>query len=131
MTALKPVRPPFQSIELDTMDARLEAKAAEKGIPTLVQTRAEPPQETKPPEAAAAQVQAPRKPAKTAAREATPRSRMKSLKVTLPDYAWIDLKKRTAERMVSLRYFIMEALREKGISISDVDMVEDGRRGRD
>ncbi len=61
----------------------------------------------------------------------TPRSRMKGLKIELPDYAWVALKKRTAEEMVSLRYFLMEALRAKGIPINDADMVEDGRRFRD
>ena len=63
--------------------------------------------------------------------DATPRSRMKSLKIELPDYAWIELKKRTAEDMVSLRFFIMDALRAKGISINPADMIEDGRRFRD
>jgi hypothetical protein len=37
---------------------------------------------------------------------------------------------KTAEDMVSLRYFIMISLREKGIRISDTDMNEDGRRPR-
>jgi len=41
---------------------------------------------------------------------------MKPLKIDLPDYTWIALKKRTAEEMVTLRYFIMEALREKATS---------------
>ena len=35
MITQKP-RPAFQSLELDPIDARLEARAAEKGIPTLV-----------------------------------------------------------------------------------------------
>jgi len=56
---------------------------------------------------------------------------MKGLKVELPDYAWVALKKRSAEDMVSLRFFIMDALRAKGIHIDDADMVEDGRRLRD
>ncbi len=60
-----------------------------------------------------------------------PRSRMKGLKVELPDYVWVALKKRAAEEMVSLRHVIMTALREKGIPINDADMVEDGRRFRD
>jgi hypothetical protein len=62
---------------------------------------------------------------------ATPRARMKGLKLELPDYAWIELKKRTAEDMVSMRYFVMDALRAKGIPINEADMVEDGRRFRD
>ena len=55
---------------------------------------------------------------------------MKGLKIELPDYVWIALKKRAAEDMVSLRHVIMMALRAKGIPINDVDMVEDGRRLR-
>ena len=45
MSASKPVRRPFQSIELDPdlIDRRLEAKAAENGIPTLVTPRIEEP----------------------------------------------------------------------------------------
>jgi len=30
-----------------------------------------------------------------------------------------------------LRYFVLDALRVKGIRINDADMVEDGRRFRD
>ena len=62
--------------------------------------------------------------------QSTPRSRMKGLKIELPDYAWIALKKRAAEDMVSLRHVIMMALRAQGITINDADMVEDGRRLR-
>ena len=132
MTVPKPVRPAFQSIELDTIDARLEAKAAEKGIPTLVQTRVEPPADITPQDVPAVPaIQAPRKTGKGVPKEATPRSRMKPLKVELPDYAWIELKKQVAEDMVSLRYFVLDALRAKGIRINEADLVEDGRRFRD
>ena len=132
MTLAKAVRPAFQSIELDPIDARLEAKAAEKGIPTLVTPKTEPPPEAVTPASVIAEMTPPpKKPAKATPHEATPRSRMKPLKIELPDYTWVALKKRTAEEMVSLRYFIMEALREKGIPINDIDMVEDGRRFRD
>ena len=41
MSTQKTTRPTFQSVELDPMDARLEARAAEKGIPTLVTPKAE------------------------------------------------------------------------------------------
>ena len=132
MTSAKAVRPAFQSIELDPIDARLEAKAAEKGIPTLVTPKTEPPPVAVMPAAAIAEIPPPpKKPAKANPQEATPRSRMKSLKIELPDYSWVALKKRAAEEMVSSRYFIMQALREKGIPINDIDMVEDGRRFRD
>jgi hypothetical protein len=135
MSTAKAARPPFQSVELDPIDARLEARAAEKGIPTLVApaaTMTRPPPEREPP----TKVDVPAAPAPLKADrgmpiDATPRSRMKSLKIELPDYAWIELKKRSAENMVSLRFFIMDALRAKGIPINPVDMVEDGRRFRD
>jgi hypothetical protein len=129
MTSVKPTRPPFQAIELDPIDARLEARAAEKGIPTLVTTKPNPAPESLPPMAAPDGPGAHWK-GRGDINESTPRSRMKPLKIELPDYAWVELKKRTAEEMVSLRYFIMEALRAKGIPINEVDMIEDGRRHR-
>ncbi len=123
-------RPVFQSVEVDPIDARLEAKAAEKGIPTLVCPKAEEP----PPVESAPTVEetpvALIKTTRSAARQATPRSRMKGLKIELPDYVWVALKKRAAEEMVSLKHVIMKALREKGIPINDADMIEDGRRFR-
>ena len=129
MSTQKTMRPAFQSLELDPIDARLEAKAAEKGIPTLVTPKAEPPTAEEPPMPRLAAAPAPRKPGR-AQTQSTPRSRMKGLKIELPDYAWIALKKRAAEDMVSLRHIIMMALRAQGIAINDADMVEDGRRLR-
>jgi hypothetical protein len=121
-------RPAFQSVELDDpIDARLEAKAAEKGIPTLVSPKAE---EPAPAAAVEATPVAPSKTLRSAPKQATPRSRMKGLKIELPDYVWVALKKRAAEDMVSLRHIIMLALRDKGIPINDADMIEDGRRFR-
>jgi hypothetical protein len=130
MAAQKSLRPSFLSVELDPIDARLDAKAAEKGIPTLVSPRIE---ETAPagiPAAAASAALAPRKQGRGPSTEATPRSRMRGLKIELPDYVWVELKKQAAEEMVSLRHVIMKALRAKGIPINDADMVEDGRRLR-
>ena len=74
----------------------------------------------------------PRKTTPSAPKQATPRSRMKGLKIELPDYVWVALKKRAAEDMVSLKHIIMgkTALRDKGIPINDADMFEDGRRFR-
>jgi len=132
MATQKTMRPAFQSVELDPIDARLEAKAAEKGIPTLVTPKAEPPVAEELPMPIEPVAQLARKPNRAAAQaQSTPRSRMKGLKIELPDYAWIALKKRAAEDMVSLRHIIMKALREQGIAINEADMVEDGRRFRD
>ena len=55
---------------------------------------------------------------------------MKTLNIEVPDYAWIAIKMRAAQQMVSARHIIMEALRAQGIDIKDVDMVEDGQRLR-
>ena len=133
MSIAKTVRPAFQPVELDPIDAKLEAKAAEKGIPTLVATAAPKSMlasDPKSPEPDTSKTPVPHR-VNGAVKQATPRKRMKGLKVELPDYAWIAIKKQTAERMVSVRYFIMDALRAKGIHIDDADMVEDGRRLRD
>jgi hypothetical protein len=60
----------------------------------------------------------------------TPRSRMKSLNVELPDYVWVELKSRAAREMVSVRHVIMTLLNDAGIAITPVDLIEDGRRLR-
>ncbi len=127
MSAPKTFRPSFQSVELDPIDARLDAKAAEKGIPTLVIAKAEAAPQIEPPPPVAA---VPRKVSRGAAKEATPRSRMKGLKIELPDYVWVALKMKAAEEMVSLRHVIMTALKKQGVVINDADMIEDGRRLR-
>lgn len=128
MAAPKSLRPSFQSVELDPIDARLDAKAAEKGIPTLVSPRIEePPAALTPVPAGPASL---RNAGRGPSTQATPRSRMRGLKIELPDYVWVELKKHAAEEMVSLRHVIMMALRAKGIPINDADMVEDGRRLR-
>jgi hypothetical protein len=64
-------------------------------------------------------------------RSATPRSRMKSVNVELPDYAWTELKIRSAHQQASVRDIIMAALQKDGITINEIDMVEDGRRIRE
>jgi hypothetical protein len=118
MQTQKTNRPAFQSVELeDPMDQRLEAKAAEKGIPTLVT-----------PEAAAPAVVAGKRSRAGGAAQSTPRARMKKLGVEEPDYAWIAVKTRAAREMVSVRHVIMSALRAQGIEIKDADMSEEGRR---
>ena len=130
MATLKASRPAFQSVELDPIDARLEAKAVEKGIPTLVTHKADASPAEEPSAPVEPVASAPRKLARAVSKQATPRSRMKGLKIELPDYVWVALKKRAAEDMVSLRHVIMTALRDKGIPINDADMIEDGRRLR-
>ena len=131
MTAMNKPRPAFQSVELDPIDARLEAKAVEKGIPTLVAPKAEAPTPEETPPVIQRIPTPPRRPGREIEqRHGTPRSRMKGLKIELPDYVWIALKKRAAEEMVSLRHLIMTALRAQGIVINEADMVEDGRRLR-
>lgn len=131
MSTQKIIRPAFQSVELDPIDARLEAKAAEKGIPTLVTPRAEAPVVEEQPMPVQPLNPVLRKTSRAAPQaQSTPRSRMKGLKIELPDYVWVALKHRAAEDMVSLRHIIMMALRAQGISINEADMIEDGRRLR-
>ena len=64
------------------------------------------------------------------ATESTPRAKMKTLNVEVPDYAWIAIKMRAAQEMSSVRHVIMTALKAQGIEIRDADMIEDGRRLR-
>ena len=130
MSAIKPMKPAFQSVELDPIDLRLEAKAVEMGIPTLVITKPETPEE-----AIIAAVTTSPKVARKAGRagasaQSTPRARMKPLNIEVPDYAWIAIKMRAAQQMVSVRHIIMSALKADGIEIKAADMIEDGRRLR-
>jgi len=127
-------RPTFQSVEIDLMDQRLEEQAAEKGIPVLITPKpdgivsveaGEPPERPQP----AAQTPS-AKPRRSASAQATPRARMKTLNLEIPDYVWIEIKMRAAREMVSVRHIIMTALKADGIEIREADMVEDGRRLR-
>lgn len=131
MSHSKPNKPAFQSVELDPIDQRLEAKAVEKGIPTLVTPK---PEAVEPPRAAPAPAVAtptPRKAGRAgASAQSTPRGRMKTLNIEVPDYAWIEIKMRAAREMVSVRHIIMTALKADGIEIREADMIEDGRRLR-
>jgi hypothetical protein len=142
MSSVKAVRPTFLSIEADDpIDARLEARAAEKGIPTLSKTvapTAAPLPERGSPEPATVvdQMQAPFRSVQGSVAIqkrslAIQQRRMRPLKILLPDYAWVALKKRSAEKMVTMRHFVTEALRAQGIHIDEADMNEDGRRLRD
>jgi hypothetical protein len=131
MSVSKPNRPAFQSVEIDLIDQRLDVQAAEKGIPTLVTPKPEPIE-------AAADTVGPRSTKVVPARmsgtpatvQSTPRARMKTLNLEVPDYAWIAIKMRAAQDMVSVRHIIMLALKASGIEIRDADMIEDGRRLR-
>jgi len=128
MSDKKQNRPDFQSVEIDEIDSRLEQKALEKGIPTLVTPKAGEGQAfNQPVDESRDQRQKPRKPSRA---QATPRARMRSLNIELPDYAWVELKTKAARQMVSVRHLIMSALIETGIEIKDEDMIEDGRRLR-
>lgn len=133
MTTSKPARPAFQAVEIDGIDERLEAQAAEKGIPTLVTPKADVAATAEPGIATAHAVIA-KGTTKTGRAggpaAATPRGRMKTLNVEVPDYAWIEIKMRAAREMVSVRHVIMAALQANGIAINDADMIEDGRRLR-
>jgi hypothetical protein len=126
MSVQRAMKPAFQSVELDLIDRRLDVQAVEKGIPTLVVQKsglAEPAAEVPPP--------SPSLPVGSrSSPRSTPRGRMKTLNIEVPDYAWVAIKMRAAKDMVSVRHVIMLALRETGIEINDVDMVEDGRRYR-
>ena len=130
MSAIKSIKPAFQSVELDPIDLRLEAKAVEMGIPTLVAAKPEPAVDA----IIAAVTTTPKVAHKLgragASAQSTPRARMKPLNIEVPDYAWIAIKMRAAQQMVSVRHIIMSALKADGIEIKAADMIEDGRRLR-
>jgi len=121
---MKKEREPFMPLDSDIDDARLEELAEAKGVATLVK-----------PIANRAGEAAPTRHADTAhpveqTNGATPRARMKTINLELPDYVWTDLKIRAAKEQVSLRHIVMTALRATGVEIAEADMVQDGRRVR-
>lgn len=150
----QPARPGFPPLQLEDFDARLDAEAARRGIPTLTtpvqgnidkpapaddKAEARPITVTPKAEAPAPVTRDPAKrrsprsklaPKAPQDNQATPRSRMKSLNVELPDYVWVEVKSRAAREMVSVRHIIMRLLNDAGIDIVAADLIEDGRRLR-
>jgi len=89
---------------------RVDALAVEQGLPSL----------TPPPKSDDAAA-----PAALVAQEPP-----EPLKMTIPAYLSRDLAVRAAQRRVTKKYLVMEALRQAGYHIEDADMDEDGRRAR-
>lgn len=123
----------------DIDDEQLERLATNKGVGAMVRPT-ETERRTEQPVGQGAQAPAPI-PAPVAATKpaaetqplvpgATPRSRMKTVNLELPDYVWTDLKIRAAHQQTSVRHIVMTALRDHGVTIAEVDMIEDGRRAR-
>lgn len=127
-------RAPFMPVTPDIDDDALETLARDKGVGALVKPvangRGEGVRATPPPVARAEVPIATLAAAPSPSSDATPRSRMKSVNIEIPDYTWTDLKIRAAKEQVSVRHIIMSALKVQGVEISDADMVEDGRRLR-
>ena len=128
---MKPQRAPFLPVTSDIDDDKLERLAEEKGVGSMVKTVTN---RSRAGEGATVQapIPAPQKPVETevAATGATPRSRMKTVNLELPDYVWTELKIRAAHKQTSVRHIVMTALKGEGLTIADVDMIEDGRRVR-
>jgi len=123
---MKTERAPFIPLSSDIDDDRLERLARDKGVGTFDRPgRGEQGAGTK--GAVAAETA---KPDAASQAGATPRSRMKTVNLELPDYVWTDLKIQAVQQQTSLRHVVMSALKIAGVKISDVDMVEDGRRLR-
>lgn len=119
-------REPFLPVDTDIDDGKLERLAQAKGVGAMVRTEA-----ASVPVAAAAVQPKPRiEPEARVGEGPTPRSRMKSVNLELPDYVWTELKIRSAREQVSVRHLIMSALKAGGTAIHEADMVEDGRRVR-
>lgn len=122
---MKQQRAPFHPVSADIDDQKLERLAAEKGVGSLVK-----PVANGAGEAMAIPVQGRASRAEELNPDATPRSQMKTLNLEVPDYVWTELKIRAARGQVSVRHIVMNALVKDGVTIEDVDMVEDGRRLR-
>lgn len=125
-------RPAFEAVELDPIDARLEAKAAEKGIPKLVQSRPEPAGTG---EGLAVEQQGLGDVG--AASEAQPRGevavvRQQSMAINaeVPEYVWMQLKIACVKKKMTMRQFTLLAYKAQGIEVKEEDLCEDGRRLR-
>lgn len=127
---MKTERAPFMPLDPDIDDDKIERLARDKGVGKFERPQSEKkgpsPLATIKVEEPAAIVATP--PSKEG--EPTPRSRMKTLNLELPDYVWTELKIRAAQRQTSLRHVVMAALVNDGITIAKPDMIEDGRRFR-
>ena len=129
-------RAPFMPVTPDIDDEQLERLASNKGVgamvrPTEAERNVEQPAGQGAPVPPAAPVTRKLKAeAQPPAIEATPRSRMKTVNLELPDYVWTDLKIRAAHQQTSVRHIVMTALKAHGVTIAEVDMIEDGRRVR-
>lgn len=137
---MKSQRTPFMPVTPDIDDDELERLARDKGVGAMVKATDPAPQ----PEARAGQGAMPAAPrtaalvtrstpraeAKPPESEPTPRSRMKTVNLELPDCVWTDLKIRAAHAQTSVRHIVMAALLGHGVTIAEVDMIEDGRRLR-
>lgn len=123
---MKSSRAPFMPVTRDVDDDRLERLATSKGVGALV--RPEPAALNAGQGAPASSTATPD--AIASSDGATPRTRMKTINLELPDYVWTDLKIRSAKEQVSVRHLIMGALKGQGVEIREADMIEDGRRLR-
>lgn len=105
--------PNFRSIgaPLDVDDVALDTLNRSLGVPTLVSVTAP--------------ISAPQPASETLAR-----APVKAVNVHLPDYVVDTLKARAFETGASVRFIIMKALHDAGITIEPADLVEDGRRTR-
>lgn len=115
-------RTPFMPLDSDIDDDKLEQLAEAKGVAKLVKPASD--------EAGEGSSPTPKRKASPAAKDATPRERMKTINLELPDYVWTDLKIRAAKEQVSLRHIVMTALKSYGVEIAESDMIQDGRRMR-
>ena len=68
-------------------------------------------------------------PPKPAAPEPNP-GPMASLKIEVPDKAWVSLKLEAVRRRVTVRFLILEALARQGYEIDLAEVPQDGRRLR-
>lgn len=123
-------RAPFMPVTPDIDDDKLDRLAAAKGVGALVKPENPASAVGQGASTKSASLPAPKLVADRAASAATPRERMKTINLELPDYVWTDLKIRAAHEQVSVRHIIMTALKGQGITIREADMIEDGRRLR-
>jgi hypothetical protein len=113
----------FQPIRRPERDEEnlLEELAARKGVGRLQQNPGTV-RPAQPPEPSSQPRPAPEGP--------TPRTRMKTMNLELPDYVMQQLKELALREECSVRHLIMRSLAGQGIRVREADLIADGRRLR-
>lgn len=112
-----PMKDVFSAASIKATMTVVKQMAQEKGVPTLVETTTD----------------------DTAANNVTPLSARRARKVTpaptqkktieLPVYLWDEISMKAPKEKTTQRYLVLQAFKDAGYTVHDIDLFKDGRRG--